>query len=86
MNEFTLRAELWLARPRAEVFPFFAEARNLETLKPSWLFVRRDVDRIFQFRQQRLRELFGSPSRPSVLSGGALSEGPATPGNSSGPT
>lgn len=174
MNEFTLRAELWLPRPRDEVFPFFAEARNLETLTPpwlkfevltpapiemragtlidyrirvhgipirwrteitewqaphrfvdrqlrgpytlwhhthtfeerdggtlcldhvryrprggalvNWLFVRRDVDRIFQFRQQRLRELFGSPARPSVLSGGALSEGPATPGNPSGPT
>ena len=24
----------------------------------NWLFVRRDVERIFQYRQQRLRELF----------------------------
>ena len=37
MKEFTLHAELWLPRPRAEVFPFFGEARNLETLTPPWL-------------------------------------------------
>jgi ligand-binding SRPBCC domain-containing protein len=37
MKEFTLRTELWLPRPRDEVFPFFAEARNLETLTPPWL-------------------------------------------------
>ena len=174
MNEFTLRAELWLPRPRTEVFPFFAEARNLEILTPSWLkfevltpapiemragalidyrirvhgipirwrteitewqaphrfvdrqlsgpytlwhhthtfeerdggtlcldhvryrprggalvnwlFVRRDVDRIFHFRELRLRELFGSPTGLSALSGGALTGGPATPGNPSGPT
>ena len=28
----------------------------------NWLFVRRDVDRIFQFRQRRLTELFSSTS------------------------
>lgn len=173
MNEFTLRFELWLPRPRNEIFPFFAEARNLETLTPSWLkfevltpapiemrpgalidyrirvhgipirwrteisewqaphrfvdrqlkgpytlwhhthtfeerdggtlclddvryrprggalvnwlFVRRDVDRIFRFRQQRLRELFGSPSTPPVPSAGARSGNPPTPGNPSRP-
>lgn len=36
-QEFTLETELWLPRPREEVFPFFAEARNLETLTPPWL-------------------------------------------------
>ncbi|MFN0149421.1 MAG: SRPBCC family protein [bacterium] len=30
----TLEAELWVARPRDEVFPFFANARNLEALTP----------------------------------------------------
>jgi hypothetical protein len=34
MREFTLQTELWLPRPRSEVFPFFAEARNLEALTP----------------------------------------------------
>jgi ligand-binding SRPBCC domain-containing protein len=37
MREFTLSAELELPRPRNEVFPFFSEARNLETLTPPWL-------------------------------------------------
>jgi hypothetical protein len=36
MSEFTLETELWVARPRDEVFPFFAEARNLETLTAPW--------------------------------------------------
>jgi ligand-binding SRPBCC domain-containing protein len=37
MKEFTLHTELWLPRPRDEVFPFFADARNLETITPPWL-------------------------------------------------
>jgi len=37
MKEFTLQTELWLARPRSEIFPFFAEASNLEALTPPWL-------------------------------------------------
>jgi ligand-binding SRPBCC domain-containing protein len=37
MKEFTLHAELWLPRPLAEIFPFFADANNLEELTPPWL-------------------------------------------------
>lgn len=37
MKEFILQTEVWLPRPRDEVFPFFGEARNLETLTPRWL-------------------------------------------------
>jgi ligand-binding SRPBCC domain-containing protein len=37
MREFLFRAEQWLPRPRSEIFPFFAEARNLEKLTPPWL-------------------------------------------------
>jgi ligand-binding SRPBCC domain-containing protein len=37
VKEFTLNVEQWLPRPRAEVFPFFAEARNLEELTPPFL-------------------------------------------------
>jgi ligand-binding SRPBCC domain-containing protein len=37
MREFNLNVELQLPRPRAEIFPFFGEARNLETITPPWL-------------------------------------------------
>jgi len=37
VKEFTFNAELWLPRPRDEVFPFFGDARNLEVLTPPWL-------------------------------------------------
>jgi ligand-binding SRPBCC domain-containing protein len=147
VKEFKFSARQWLPRPRAEIFPFFGEAKNLETLTPpwvkfevltpspvamhpgalidyrikihglpirwrteivewapperfidvqisgpyrlwhhthtfveqdggtlcgdevrycprggawmNWLFVRRDVERIFRYREQRLREIFG---------------------------
>jgi ligand-binding SRPBCC domain-containing protein len=37
MSTFTFSTELWLPRPRAEVFAFFGEARNLEAITPPWL-------------------------------------------------
>jgi len=37
MKEFLLECELWLPRPRREIFPFFADAHNLETITPPWL-------------------------------------------------
>lgn len=37
MRVFSLHSQVWLPRPLSEVFPFFAEARNLEALTPPWL-------------------------------------------------
>ena len=32
----------------------------------NWLFVRRDVERIFQYRQQRMQELLGTKADETV--------------------
>ncbi len=37
MRTHTLRSELWLPRPPDVVFPFFADARNLEAITPPFL-------------------------------------------------
>ncbi len=37
MREYIFHAELFLAHPREEVFPFFAQASNLEILTPPWI-------------------------------------------------
>lgn len=37
MKQYTLTTELWLPQRRDIVFPFFADARNLETITPPLL-------------------------------------------------
>jgi ligand-binding SRPBCC domain-containing protein len=37
MKTFDYHSELWLPGPRSDVFPFFSEPRNLETITPPWL-------------------------------------------------
>jgi len=34
---YTLQREQWVPRPLDEIFAFFSDARNLETLTPAWL-------------------------------------------------
>ena len=40
MKTFQYSSELWLARPIQEVFAFFSNAANLETLTPPWVHFR----------------------------------------------
>ena len=37
MRTFEFKTSLWLPKPLNEVFPFFANAHNLEQLTPPWL-------------------------------------------------
>jgi len=37
MTMHTFTTELWLPAPREQVFPFFADAHNLEEITPPWL-------------------------------------------------
>ncbi|MFO1076850.1 MAG: SRPBCC family protein [Planctomycetota bacterium] len=40
MKIWRLEATLWVPQPLATVFPFFADARNLERLTPDWVSFR----------------------------------------------
>lgn len=40
MKEYLLEREQWLPRPLERVFSFFADARNLGAITPSWLGFR----------------------------------------------
>ena len=37
MKEFAFHTELWLPRPRDEVFAYFSGAHNLQAITPPWL-------------------------------------------------
>ena len=37
MNPRALRSEIWLPKPLEDIFAFFSDVRNLQTLTPNWL-------------------------------------------------
>jgi hypothetical protein len=54
MKIFTLDSELWLDRPLKEVFAFFADPMNLETITPAWLQFTIKTAPQFEMRQGAL--------------------------------
>lgn len=40
MTTHVFETNLWLPQPRGKIFPFFADAHNLEALTPPWLNFR----------------------------------------------
>ena len=67
MSTFHLESQQWLQRPREAIFPFFADAFNLESITPPWLRFEVVSERPIEMRvgatiDYRLR-IHGAPIR-----------------------
>jgi ligand-binding SRPBCC domain-containing protein len=51
MKTYDLERSLWVARPQADVFEFFARAENLEQLTPPWLSFHIDTPQPIEMRE-----------------------------------
>ena len=70
MHTYTLERQQWIPRPVEQIFEFFSQPENLQQITPPWLdfrmvgsakklaLVRQDVQRIFDFRAETVRNLF----------------------------
>lgn len=71
MREHEFQCELWLPRPPEEVFPFFADAGNLDAITPPWLHFRIVAPRPIEMRAGTLIDyalrLHGLPIRWRTL-------------------
>ena len=70
MKTFTMQKQIRLHRPLSEVFHFFADAANLESLAPRWLnfrwMVAPDLKGIFDYRRGKLVEISGVEREPEI--------------------
>ncbi len=65
MKTHNLACELWLPRPIEEVFPFFADAANLEILTPPWVHFQIVTARPVEMPRRSAHRLPAACPRPA---------------------
>ena len=65
MKSFVLQREQWIPRSLDDVFAFFADAKNLEAITPSWLGFRILIPEPIVMRSRSANRLRASLARVS---------------------